>query len=203
MVLRLSECTPRAPPYWLMISGACVVPALLNAFTSYLSARVAGRASTDWSTVVFAGAIWLCFGFITPIPYVLARRYPLRSVGIKRFLQAHLSGALLLCFLWTSLGVSMALLLNRKPAFESLPRYSASWILLNLPWSIFLYFAVLGSIYAFTYYREAREREAQQAQLTAQLAEARLGALRMQLNPHFLFNRFAQPTICCSLPTDN
>ncbi|HEV8366559.1 MAG TPA: hypothetical protein VGQ39_01290, partial [Pyrinomonadaceae bacterium] len=67
-------------------------------------------------------------GFITPIPYVLARRYPLRSVGIKRFLQAHLSGALLLCLLWTSLGVSMALLLNRKPAFESLPRYSASWI---------------------------------------------------------------------------
>jgi len=38
------------------------------------------------------------------------------------------------------------------------------------------------------YFTEAREREAQSARLTAQLAEARLGALRMQLNPHFLFN---------------
>jgi LytS/YehU family sensor histidine kinase len=43
-------------------------------------------------------------------------------------------------------------------------------------------------MYAFTYFAEAREREAQQARLAAQLAEARLGALRMQLNPHFLFN---------------
>ena len=195
MAQRWSDPTRRLPPYWLLISSACVVPALLNAFTSFLSARVAGRASTDWSTVVFAGAIWLCFGFITPIPYVLARRYPLRSVGVKRFLQAHLSGALLLCLIWTSLGVSIALLLNRKPAFESLPRYYASWILLNLPWSVFLYFAVLGSIYAFTYYREAREREAQQVQLTAQLAEARLGALRMQLNPHFLFNSLNAITV--------
>ena len=38
------------------------------------------------------------------------------------------------------------------------------------------------------YFTEAREREAQSARLSAQLAEARLGALRMQLNPHFLFN---------------
>jgi two-component system, LytTR family, sensor kinase len=47
---------------------------------------------------------------------------------------------------------------------------------------------VLGCVYAFTYFVEAREREAQQARLAAQLADAKLGALRMQLNPHFLFN---------------
>jgi two-component system LytT family sensor kinase len=35
---------------------------------------------------------------------------------------------------------------------------------------------------------EARKREAQASRLATQLAEARLGALRMQLNPHFLFN---------------
>jgi len=195
MVLRLGEHTPRVTPQWLLLAGACVVPALLNAFTAYLSARVAGRSTTDWSTVVFAGAIWLSFGFITPIPYVLARRYTLRRSGITRFLQAHFSGALLLCVAWTSLGVTLALLFNRKPAYESLARYYLSYILLNLPWSIFLYFAVLGSIYAFTYYREAREREAQQAQLTAQLAEARLGALRMQMNPHFLFNSLNAITV--------
>jgi two-component system LytT family sensor kinase len=33
-----------------------------------------------------------------------------------------------------------------------------------------------------------REKEAHTSRLAAQLAEARLGALRMQLNPHFLFN---------------
>jgi LytS/YehU family sensor histidine kinase len=51
-----------------------------------------------------------------------------------------------------------------------------------------MYFAVLGCVYAFSYFARAQEREAYAARLTAQLAEARLGALRMQLNPHFLFN---------------
>ncbi|OLE54667.1 MAG: hypothetical protein AUG51_07210 [Acidobacteria bacterium 13_1_20CM_3_53_8] len=58
-----------------------------------------------------------------------------------------------------------------------------------------MYFAVLGCIYAFSYYREARERESQQARLAAQLAEARLSALRMQLNPHFLFNSLNAITV--------
>jgi LytS/YehU family sensor histidine kinase len=60
---------------------------------------------------------------------------------------------------------------------------------------VFLYFAVLGCIYAFSYYREVREREAQQARLNTQLAEARLSALRMQLNPHFLFNSLNAITV--------
>jgi LytS/YehU family sensor histidine kinase len=54
---------------------------------------------------------------------------------------------------------------------------------------------MLGCIYAFTYYREAREREAQQSRLVAQLADAKLSALRMQLNPHFLFNSLNAITV--------
>lgn len=36
--------------------------------------------------------------------------------------------------------------------------------------------------------QHARQREVTEAMLAAQLAQAQLGALRMQLNPHFLFN---------------
>jgi hypothetical protein len=38
------------------------------------------------------------------------------------------------------------------------------------------------------YYQQFREKEQAAAQLEGQLANARLSALRMQLNPHFLFN---------------
>jgi two-component system LytT family sensor kinase len=41
---------------------------------------------------------------------------------------------------------------------------------------------------AFDYYSKYRERELSAAELEKQLAEARLQALQMQLNPHFLFN---------------
>lgn len=51
-----------------------------------------------------------------------------------------------------------------------------------------MYFTTLGCVHALTYFAEVREREAQTARLAAQVAEARLSALRMQLHPHFLFN---------------
>jgi LytS/YehU family sensor histidine kinase len=112
-----------------------------------------------------------------------------------RAIAAHLMGAVLLFITWASLGVLLADLLGRRPPHQPFFYYYLFWLLLSLPWSIFLYLLLLGSISAFTYYREARERESQQARLAAQLAEARLGALRMQLNPHFLFNSLNAITV--------
>ncbi len=63
-----------------------------------------------------------------------------------------------------------------------------NWLLTSVPWSVFMYFTVLGSVYAFIYFKEAKDREVQSALLGEQLADARLGALRTQLHPHFLFN---------------
>jgi signal transduction histidine kinase len=185
----------KSRPYWLLIAAASFVPALLNAFTSYMNSRFVGRGRADWGAVVFVAAEWLVFGALTPITYVLARRYPLRREAIGRTIVAHLTGALVVCVGWASLGVLLALLLNRRPPQERLLRYYIGWVLTNLPGSVFLYFTVLGCVYAFSYYREARERESQQARLAAQLAEARLGALRMQLNPHFLFNSLNAITV--------
>ncbi|HXD32879.1 MAG TPA: histidine kinase [Pyrinomonadaceae bacterium] len=179
---------------WLLIAAACLVPAILSLFTTYMSARVAGRPA-DWRIAVFGGSLWIGFGSLTPVIYILARHFPLNRAPLRRTLAVHLTGALIICVAWALFGVSLAALLIRNPSREPFLRYYASWVLTNLPWSVFLYFTVLGCISAFSYYREAREREAQQARLAAQLAEARLGALRMQLNPHFLFNSLNAITV--------
>jgi LytS/YehU family sensor histidine kinase len=47
---------------------------------------------------------------------------------------------------------------------------------------------MLGCVYAYQYFVEARAREAEASRLAALLSASRLDALRMQLNPHFLFN---------------
>lgn len=49
-------------------------------------------------------------------------------------------------------------------------------------WSAFFLFRGMG------YYRQFREKEQTAAQLEVQLVNAKMAALRMQLNPHFLFN---------------
>ena len=53
---------------------------------------------------------------------------------------------------------------------------------------LLFYFAVLAAGFAREYFLRTRQQEAHTARLQAQLAEARLDALRMQMNPHFLFN---------------
>jgi two-component system, LytTR family, sensor kinase len=195
MALRMKDETTKPWPLWLLISCACFVPAVLNALGSYVNSRFGPRGAVDWPTVIFAASLWIFFGILSPFIYVLARRYPLRRENLRGTIAIHLFGALVLCVTWVSLGVALSAIMNRRPPQETFLRYYSSYILVSLPWSLFLYFTVLGCVLAFTYYREARERESQQARLAAQLAEARLGALRMQLHPHFLFNSLNAITV--------
>lgn len=53
---------------------------------------------------------------------------------------------------------------------------------------LIVYGAVLAAGFAREFFLRDRKREQNEVKLQAQLAEARLDALRMQLNPHFLFN---------------
>jgi len=65
-----------------------------------------------------------------------------------------------------------------------LQRGVSGWLFVNLV----VYAAILGASLAMSYYAKFREREVAASQLAEQLAKAQLHALRMQLNPHFLFN---------------
>ncbi len=132
---------------------------------------------------MFQGTEWLFLGALTPITYVLGRRFPITRDRWPSAVAVHFAGAALLCLGWASLGVLLGNLLGRFPADNYL-----SWLLTSIPWSVFMYFTVLGCVHAFAYFLEARERDAQASRLAAQLAEARLSALRMQIHPHFLFN---------------
>jgi sensor histidine kinase YesM len=66
---------------------------------------------------------------------------------------------------------------------------------LSLHQNIITYWFILGIQYAFQYYRKYQEREKdalrlelRTSELQAQLVQAQLSALKMQLQPHFLFN---------------
>lgn len=53
---------------------------------------------------------------------------------------------------------------------------------------LLVYIAVLAAGFARNFYIRYQRRQREAVELRAQLADARLDALRMQLNPHFLFN---------------
>jgi two-component system, LytTR family, sensor kinase len=59
-----------------------------------------------------------------------------------------------------------------------------SYFVLN----VLTYWAAVGAYYALEFHRRVKDGEVRAARLEADLHQARLEALRMELNPHFLFN---------------
>jgi LytS/YehU family sensor histidine kinase len=61
-------------------------------------------------------------------------------------------------------------------------------VLAIFDYGVLIYWVIILIKYVFEYHRRYREGELKASQLAAQLAQAELRALKMQLNPHFLFN---------------
>jgi sensor histidine kinase YesM len=128
------------------------------------------------------------------------------ALGILCWLMWRLRGpqilsaslrSLLFFFLPLSIVVSVLVVMAFVLLFPSLPlnhSHMSYWSRLTLYlysdlfenlvifWCAFFFFKGVG------YYQRYRENERTAAQLEIQLANAQISALRMQLNPHFLFN---------------
>jgi two-component system LytT family sensor kinase len=59
---------------------------------------------------------------------------------------------------------------------------------MEFPSDLIWYSIFVGFVHLFDAYRASRDREVREAQLEARLAQAQLQSLRLQLQPHFLFN---------------
>jgi signal transduction histidine kinase len=187
---------PRAHfPAWLLISAAWSIPALLSAFDQYLQGPVFGEPPAPWRQVLYNAIDWFLYALLTPIVLRAGRRFPLRRPYLVRHVIIHIAGALALCFVWAGLGTLLRLAMFPIPPANQAIRGFASWILTTLPFGVSVYFAIVGIEHALFYFGQAREREVQAMRLSAQLSDARLSALRMQLNPHFLFNSLNAITV--------
>ena len=184
-------------PRFSLILAAWLAPALLSAFDSFMQSRLSNERPA-WRWVLFNGVDWLLYAALTPAVFRISRRFPLQREGLARRIALHIGGALGMCVAWATLGQFLRLAIFRHaPDFTAIQfgRGLERWIFTTLPFGTGVYFALVGIEHALAYMAQARERETQAVRLTAQLAEARLGALRMQLNPHFLFNSLNAITV--------
>jgi LytS/YehU family sensor histidine kinase len=74
----------------------------------------------------------------------------------------------------------------RRAARE--PRTAAYTALRRITLQMPTFWGLVGVAHALRFYERAKARERREAELESLLVQARLEALRMQLNPHFLFN---------------
>ena len=137
------------------------------------------------------------FVLVALIPWVIfiAKRYPFESLRTPRTILVHLGSA----FIFASAYLIMASYVSDYLLNDTMPvRFMANlWRLFGVYFVglMMQYAGIVGAYYAVDYSRRYREKERAASELAlkasrleSSLARANLEALRMQLNPHFLFN---------------
>ncbi|MDB4874898.1 MAG: signal transduction histidine kinase, LytS [Gemmatimonadetes bacterium] len=148
--------------------------------------RMGGRPIPAWRAFAAEAPQWYGWALLTPVIIRLGERFPLqrplRARNVTVHALASLGASALVAF-----GDALVNLWVR-PGRLSLWQSAGSWFISGLPAMTVAYFAILGLSYAVNGAARLRERERKEAELEAQLRDAQLAALRMQLQPHFLFN---------------
>lgn len=150
----------------------------------------AGR-HPDWQKMLFLvelpfAYLWASF---TPLLLNLSRRFPIERGRLLRNTLVHIAVSLLLSII-TMVGFSTVntfLFAAESERYFSFARVVAS-VYTFFDYYMLIYWLIVMISHAIYYYTRFREGELRASQLQAQLAQAELQALKMQLHPHFLFN---------------
>lgn len=183
----------RVRPFFQVLLGATVLGVLTAAWMNIIG-RMQGEEATLSEHLLYVMPFWYLWALFTPPVVWLAKHSPIGRGALVSRSALHLCFATVLSFSNTALRVgSEALLMGGVESYAGQEGMSSLtfWIALGtleLPIHLFIYSAILGVTYLVGYQRRLRERELATTQLSAQLAHAQVQALRMQINPHFLFN---------------
>jgi signal transduction histidine kinase len=144
---------------------------------------------------------WLVGGWllaaITPGALWLGRRWPIERRGWPSRVARHVLYSVGFALLHVALASAVDAQIGFIGALPTAGFLATAGVLFVLSFhnNVVAYWTILGVQHGLRYYRRYQEREKQAlrlelraSELETQLMRARLGALKMQLQPHFLFN---------------
>jgi two-component sensor histidine kinase len=177
--------TPPRITAW-KIAAVWTIPALLSTVETVVFAAQAGQPIPVWRAFIGEAPQWYGWALLTPAILALAERFPLtrpvRAVNVLVHLVASLAAGALLA------AGDAVVNAWARPSSAGVFTVARRWFLGGLPATTLVYFAIVIAGVAWWSAARLREREREAAALEAELRRAQLGALRMQLQPHFLFN---------------
>ncbi len=156
---------------WLAV---WTVVALCFGHQSFIHLRKAGTDPGWWKVIHWSLEDWYVWGLFSMGIFEVVRRFPLKRDRWLPFFALHGLLGFVVSPVYQAVRSTvcgMDVIAWRQP----LPDVLVYWIILTV-W------------HANHWRRESHEEAMRSAQLERQMVEAQLLALRMQLNPHFLFN---------------
>jgi two-component system, LytTR family, sensor kinase len=164
---------------------------LWGALVLLFAAPLALTSRITWRHAIsFGASFWALWLLFLPNVAWLSFRFPIERKRLLRNVGLHLLACLLI--VGTSRVTFRAIDKIFPPAQRSQPigPPNALGVFhgLRAALDVLVYWSLVGFCQAITNFRSSQERERRAAELEARLTSAKLQALRMQINPHFLFN---------------
>jgi len=189
--------------WFIVIFGAATGFGVIEAGRTFVLSRLRHQPLGLYDVIQQNFPWWYLWGLLTPVVIWLGAHIRLdqRERVILKIPMHAICALILSSFHLTAVGV-IYYATNSTATSVSRPYLPASqWILVQrwheafLLFNVLTYGIILSVYYAIEYQKrlrhtvlEANRLSTEKAQLQQRIAEAKLQALRMELNPHFLFN---------------
>ena len=147
-------------------------------------------AMSGWmGSLLLSLSQWWSWGLMAPLIFAIDRRLPFTDKQLARRVFAFLLISPLLTVVYVYLFAVARAVLHVVPwSYIQVSKHFAQQELGWFLWSGLIYWMIVGALQAFRYYERYLSSELRLERLERKFSEARLNALRMQLDPHFLFN---------------
>ena len=176
--------------------GLATLVGFAEAFQVYVGVGAQGREIPWDRAMASTMPSWFVLALLLPPTFWLCRKFRLDGAGWRGALVLHFAASIV----FTAVHIGLAswfsdyVFTSTQPTvsfFHNLARLLTIYFVLDT----LFYWALVGGYYVVDYSRRLRERERTATELALKasrlensLSRANLEALRMQLNPHFLFN---------------
>src|SRR5262245_9661085 len=153
-----------------------------------------GVTNRDWTLAATQFARYMLWAPLTPLVFAAVRRFPFQRPHLARSIAIHASFALVCIAFVEALTeqlrslIAVTVVVRGAQTVRLMTASSLGPIFSRLSIGVVAYSAVAAVASALDYQRRLRDEAVRVAQLQRDLSEAQVQAIKMQVQPHFLFN---------------
>lgn len=183
---------PSAPSSRRLIAtwaGSLVLIAVVSTAVGFVFALPMMSAERWREPLLDYLCLWWSWGVMIPVIVAFDRRLPFKGMELGRRVAAHAAAGAIFTAIYIYIDTAARAATGQLPwnSLDFSHMFAKGMFGLYL-WSLLIYCVIAGGVQAYRYYQRYVSSELRLERMEKSFSQARLNALRMQLDPHFLFN---------------